>query len=93
MKPAVYCRGLAKSYGEGSARVAALRGLDLEVQAGELLMLVGPSGCGDGEKGEEIHECEGARAANRRENPDRPSGETGKEEARIILKLFMEMNV
>ncbi|MEJ2590221.1 MAG: ABC transporter ATP-binding protein [Candidatus Thiodiazotropha sp.] len=46
MKPAVRCRGLAKSYGEGSARVAALRGLDLEVQAGELLMLVGPSGCG-----------------------------------------------
>src|SRR6185369_12884858 len=32
--------------GEGSARVTALRGVDLDVKPGELLMLVGPSGCG-----------------------------------------------
>lgn len=43
---AVRCRGLTKSYGEGSIRVAALRGIDLDVRRGELLMLVGPSGCG-----------------------------------------------
>jgi len=43
---AVRCRGLTKSYGEGSTRVAALRGIDLDVRRGELLMLVGPSGCG-----------------------------------------------
>ena len=43
---AVECRGVTKSYGSGSARVTALRGIDLEVRAGELLMLVGPSGCG-----------------------------------------------
>jgi putative ABC transport system ATP-binding protein len=43
---AVRCRGVTKSYGEGQARVAALRGIDLEVRRGELLMLVGPSGCG-----------------------------------------------
>jgi putative ABC transport system ATP-binding protein len=43
---AVRCAGVTKSYGTGSARVTALRGIDLEVYAGELLMLVGPSGCG-----------------------------------------------
>src|SRR5262245_14370375 len=43
---AVHCAGVTKSYGAGSARVTALRGVDLEVRAGELLMLVGPSGCG-----------------------------------------------
>jgi len=43
---AVHCAGVTKSYGTGSAKVTALRGIDLEVYAGELLMLVGPSGCG-----------------------------------------------
>jgi putative ABC transport system ATP-binding protein len=43
---AVLCRDLKKSYGEGPELVPALRGIDLEVRAGELLMLVGPSGCG-----------------------------------------------
>jgi putative ABC transport system ATP-binding protein len=37
---------VTKSYGTGSAKVMALRGIDLDVYAGELLMLVGPSGCG-----------------------------------------------
>src|SRR6266511_5966449 len=43
---AVHCIGVTKSYGTGSAQVTALRGIDLDVCAGELLMLVGPSGCG-----------------------------------------------
>jgi putative ABC transport system ATP-binding protein len=43
---AVYCKGVTKTYGVGSAQVTALRGIDLEVKAGELMMLVGPSGCG-----------------------------------------------
>jgi len=43
---AVHCRGLTKTYGAGEASVTALRGLDLDVQRGELLMVVGPSGCG-----------------------------------------------
>ena len=43
---AVRCRGVTKSYGTGDSRVAALRGIDLDVKRGELLMLVGPSGCG-----------------------------------------------
>ena len=43
---AVKCTGIRKTFGEGAAAVQALRGIDLEVRAGELMMLVGPSGCG-----------------------------------------------
>ncbi len=43
---AVRCRGVMKSYGTGDAQVMALRGIDLDVDRGELLMIVGPSGCG-----------------------------------------------
>ena len=47
MEPqAVRCTGLIKTFGEGNARVKALQGIDLDVNFGELLMLVGPSGCG-----------------------------------------------
>jgi len=42
----VRCRNVTKTYGTGSTAVRALRGIDLEVRAGELMMLVGPSGCG-----------------------------------------------
>jgi putative ABC transport system ATP-binding protein len=43
---AVRCKGVTKSFGAGDTKVVALRGVDLEVPAGELMMLVGPSGCG-----------------------------------------------
>jgi putative ABC transport system ATP-binding protein len=46
MQTAVSCTGITKWFGEGDARVQALRGLDLEIRMGELAMLVGPSGCG-----------------------------------------------
>lgn len=46
MTKAVNCSGITKWFGEGDARVQALRGLDLEIRMGELAMLVGPSGCG-----------------------------------------------
>jgi len=46
MQRAVTCRGITKWFGEGDAKVQALRGLDLEIAMGELAMLVGPSGCG-----------------------------------------------
>jgi putative ABC transport system ATP-binding protein len=46
LETAVSLQGVTKSYGSGEARVPALRGVDLDVNAGELLMLVGPSGCG-----------------------------------------------
>ena len=43
---AVHCRQIVKTYGHGSSAVTALRGIDLDVNTGELMMLVGPSGCG-----------------------------------------------
>jgi putative ABC transport system ATP-binding protein len=43
---AVYCTGVTKIFGSGSTQVTALRGIDLEVRTGELMMLVGPSGSG-----------------------------------------------
>ena len=39
-------QGLRKSYGTGHARVEALRGVDLELREGELIVLLGPSGSG-----------------------------------------------
>jgi putative ABC transport system ATP-binding protein len=43
---AVSCVGLTKVFGEGPAAVAALRGINLEILSGEILMLMGPSGSG-----------------------------------------------
>ena len=39
-------RNLVKTYGEGNAEVHALRGVDVDVARGEVLMLMGPSGSG-----------------------------------------------
>ena len=39
-------RALTKVYGSGDLRVHALRGVDLELRAGELVVLLGPSGSG-----------------------------------------------
>jgi putative ABC transport system ATP-binding protein len=39
-------RGLKKAFGEGDARVEALRGVDLEVRKGELMAIMGRSGSG-----------------------------------------------
>jgi putative ABC transport system ATP-binding protein len=46
MMPAIRMAGLTKTYGEGALQNPVLRGVDLEVARGELLMLVGPSGSG-----------------------------------------------
>jgi putative ABC transport system ATP-binding protein len=43
---AIACRGVTKDFGSGDTRVQVLRGIDLDVPAGELALLVGPSGCG-----------------------------------------------
>jgi putative ABC transport system ATP-binding protein len=43
---AVHCRGLTKVFQAGETRVWALRGIDLDVYAGQMTLLVGPSGCG-----------------------------------------------
>jgi putative ABC transport system ATP-binding protein len=42
----INCQNITKTFGQGDSQVLALRGIDLEVFAGELLLLVGPSGCG-----------------------------------------------
>lgn len=46
MTSAISVRKLTKTYSEGSAGVQALRGVDLDVEAGELMLLMGPSGSG-----------------------------------------------
>jgi putative ABC transport system ATP-binding protein len=44
--PLIDMRGIAKDYEMGEAAVHALRGINLEVEAGEFLAIVGPSGSG-----------------------------------------------
>jgi putative ABC transport system ATP-binding protein len=42
----VQARGVRKSFGEGDTRIPVLKGVDLDVAKGEVLLLVGPSGSG-----------------------------------------------
>ena len=44
--PFIICKNLHKSYGSGSTRTDALRGVDLTINKGELRLLMGPSGSG-----------------------------------------------
>jgi putative ABC transport system ATP-binding protein len=44
--PAVAARGVARRYGEGESAVDALRGVSLEVPAGQFTAVMGPSGSG-----------------------------------------------
>ena len=44
--PVFHARGLTKTYGVESAAVQALRGVDLDVAAGEFIVMLGPSGSG-----------------------------------------------
>ena len=42
----VRIRGLTKTFGEGETLVEAVRGLDLELERGEIVLVMGPSGSG-----------------------------------------------
>jgi putative ABC transport system ATP-binding protein len=44
--PVFSARGLTKTYGEGATAVHLLRGVDLDVQRGEFIVLLGASGSG-----------------------------------------------
>jgi len=44
--PIIRLRGITKVYGHGSAALAALKGIDLDVAAGEFIAVMGPSGSG-----------------------------------------------
>ncbi|HUG84106.1 MAG TPA: ABC transporter ATP-binding protein [Euzebya sp.] len=45
-EPILTARGVVKTYRTGTHEVHALRGVDLDVRAGELVMIMGPSGNG-----------------------------------------------
>ena len=45
-KPAIHVRGLSKTFGRGATAVHALRDINMDVDAGEVVGLLGPSGSG-----------------------------------------------
>jgi putative ABC transport system ATP-binding protein len=46
IETAVSCRQVTKEFGTGDNRALVLRGVDFNVQYGEMTLLAGPSGCG-----------------------------------------------
>lgn len=45
-EPLIRLRGVTKRYGTGAAQLMALKGIDLDIAAGEFIAIMGPSGSG-----------------------------------------------
>jgi putative ABC transport system ATP-binding protein len=45
-KPLIHLRNVSKTYGEGPTAFQALKGVDLDIQAGDFVAVMGPSGSG-----------------------------------------------
>ena len=45
-QPLIQLRGVTKRYGSGEAELMALKGIDLDITAGEFVAIMGPSGSG-----------------------------------------------
>jgi len=45
-QPLIELRGVTKTYGEGAMAFDALKGIDLTIEAGEFVAIMGPSGSG-----------------------------------------------
>ncbi len=45
-QPLIRLRGVTKRYGSGAAELMALKGIDLDITAGEFVAIMGPSGSG-----------------------------------------------
>jgi putative ABC transport system ATP-binding protein len=45
-KPLIELSGVTKTYGKGTAAMQALRGVDVQIEAGEFVAVMGPSGSG-----------------------------------------------
>ncbi len=45
-EPLIQLRGVTKRYGSGAAELMALKGIDLDIAAGEFVAIMGPSGSG-----------------------------------------------
>jgi ABC-type glutathione transport system ATPase component len=44
--PLIRLRGVTKQYGSGQAALMALKGVDIDIHAGEFVAIMGPSGSG-----------------------------------------------
>jgi putative ABC transport system ATP-binding protein len=79
----IEARGLAKTYRLGQVDVAALRGVDVDVGAGEFVAIVGPSGSGKSTLMHILGCLDGATAGSYRLDGEDVSGFTGRRLAHV----------